>query len=127
MTGRAIAAVLVAVAVAAGACGGGGSDDGSGGKQTVIRFQFTGEPEEAAVYDLLIKAFEREHRDIDVRPTAIGKKSDHLAKLVTSFAGGSAPDLFLVNACCRPWSCRPPWKPVVARFRASPGQWHRCH
>ena len=35
---------------------------------TTIRFQFTGEPEEAAVYELLIDAFEAENPDIRVQP-----------------------------------------------------------
>ena len=57
---------------------------------TTIRFQFTGEPEEAAVYELLIDAFEAEHANVRVQAEAIGGKADHLAKLVTSFAGDEA-------------------------------------
>jgi len=93
---RSIASVGLAVALVASACA--GSDDGeTGGSTTVVQFHFTGEPEEAAVYDLLIEAFENQHPDIDVRPTAYGSKDDLLQHLVTSFAGGSAPDVFLLN------------------------------
>ena len=85
-------ALLGTLLLLAAACGGGSDDE-----RVTIQFHFTGEPEEAAVYDLLIEAFEKEHDDIDVRPTAYGSKGDLLEHLVTSFAGGSAPDLFLVN------------------------------
>ena len=78
---------LAALAVVVAACGGG---EGSAGAVTTIRFQFTGEPEEAAVYELLIDAFEAEHANVRVQAEAIGGKADHLAKLVTSFAGDEA-------------------------------------
>lgn len=82
------------------ACGdeGPGTGTGSGsGDATSVRFQFTGEPEEAAVYELVIDAFEAENPDVRVQAEAIGRKDDHLAKLVTSFAGGEPPDVFLLN------------------------------
>jgi multiple sugar transport system substrate-binding protein len=85
-----VVAVLGAVVAA---CGGGSSASDA----TTIRFQFTGEPEEAAVYELLIDAFEAENPDVRVRAEAIGSKADHIAKLVTSFAGGAPPDVFLLN------------------------------
>lgn len=90
-----VVAAVTLVGVASTACG----DDGSsgGGEHETIRFQFTGEPEEAAVYELVIDAFEAENQDVTVVAEAIGSKADHLAKLVTSFAGGAAPDVFLLN------------------------------
>ncbi len=88
LVGAAAATVLLA------GCGGPApSADGL----TTVRFQFTGEPEEAAVYELLIDAFEAENPDVRVQAEVIGSKADHLAKLVTSFAADEAPDVFLLN------------------------------
>lgn len=69
----------------------------AGGGTTVLRFQFAGEPEDAAVYDLLIEAFEKGRPKIDVEPTVYGSKGDLIQSLITSFAGGAPPDVFLLN------------------------------
>jgi multiple sugar transport system substrate-binding protein len=91
-----VAVTLVAgLGVVAASCGGGSESEAD--EVTTIRFQFTGEPEEAAVYDLLIDAFEAENPDVKVQAESYGSKGDQLAKLVSSFAGGEPPDVFLLN------------------------------
>lgn len=90
--GRAVLALLVPALLAAG-CGGG---DGESPRAS-ITIRVSGEPDETAVYDLLLEAFEREHPGIDGQAVPVAKQSDHIAKLVTSFAGGNPPDVFLLN------------------------------
>ncbi|HEX2051762.1 MAG TPA: sugar ABC transporter substrate-binding protein [Actinomycetota bacterium] len=86
-------AVVALVGAALVACAGGPS--GSGADEVV--FQASGDPEETAVYERLVAAFERAHPDVDVRFVPVADKDDHLARLTTSFTGGNAPDVFLVN------------------------------
>ena len=62
-----------------------------------IAFQVSGEAEEVAVYDALIRSFEKINPSIAVEMTAIADKDEHLAKLATSFSAGDPPDVFLVN------------------------------
>ena len=73
---------------------GGGVTSGSDG---VLRVQVSGEPEETKVYQAVVAAFEREHEDIDITLVEVPEKDEHLAKLATSFAGGDAPEVFLIN------------------------------
>lgn len=95
---RALLALLVPVLLVAG-CGDEGDDGASGqsGDRVSITIQVSGEPDETAVYDLLLEAFEKQHPEIDGQIVPVAKKSDHITKLVTSFAGGNAPDVFLLN------------------------------
>ena len=83
------------------ACSGQPTEDAAPGGDTevsaTIRFQVSGEAEEVAVYDAVIKAFENVNPNVQVEMTAIAEKDEHLAKLATSFAAGKAPDVFLVN------------------------------
>jgi multiple sugar transport system substrate-binding protein len=83
-----LAAVLAALAAS---CGGSGDGDGS------IRFLVFGDPPEINAYRALIKAFEQEEPEIDVQLVEASDREDLLAKLSTSLAGGSPPDLFLMN------------------------------
>jgi multiple sugar transport system substrate-binding protein len=62
-----------------------------------IRLQASGEAEETAVYDTLVKAFEDANPSIRVTLAKVAEKEDHLARLTTSFAAGRSPDIFLVN------------------------------
>jgi multiple sugar transport system substrate-binding protein len=86
-----VAAASVVAAVAAG-CG--GSDAGSDGP---VRFLVFGDPPEIRAYRQLIDAFEREEESADVQLVEASDRTDLLARLSTSFAGGSPFDLFLVN------------------------------
>jgi multiple sugar transport system substrate-binding protein len=86
---RGLLAVLVAV-LALGGCGGGdGSDE--------IRFLVFGEPEELRAYRTLIDAYERREDSGPVQLIEASDREDLLARLSTGFAGGSPPDVFLVN------------------------------
>lgn len=62
-----------------------------------ISVQVSGEPEETVVYETAVKAFQETSEDIDVELVTVPDKDDHLAKLTTAFAGGNAPDVFLIN------------------------------
>lgn len=94
MKGRAVLTLLVPALLGAG-CSDGDVERPS--PRVSITIQVSGEPDETAVYDLLLEAFEREHPGIDGQVVPVAKKSDHIAKLVTSFAGGNPPDVFLLN------------------------------
>lgn len=62
-----------------------------------LTVQVAGEPEETAAYEAVAAAFMKSRPDVDVEVIDIADKDDHLARLTTSFAGGDAPDVFLVN------------------------------
>lgn len=87
----AFASLLCAVGVAA--CGGsqGGSASGD------IRFLVFGEPEELRAYRTIVREFRRREPAIDVTLVTTSDRDDLLARLATSFAGGSPPDVFLLN------------------------------
>jgi multiple sugar transport system substrate-binding protein len=90
-----LAALLAALALAATACGGGnGGDDKLSGE---ISFLVFGEPEELKAYRDVIRAFKREQPRITVKLIEASDRDDLLARLSTSFAGGTPPDLFLLN------------------------------
>lgn len=88
-----LGAVVALSPIACTASTGSGSDAAGDS----IRFQVSGEPEEAAVYESLASAFMKQHRDVTVDVVTVAEKSDHLARLSTSFAAGDPPDVFLVN------------------------------
>jgi len=90
----AITVCLAAVVVAG--CGGGDSDGGSSSSGS-IRFLVFGDPPEINAYRTLIKAFAQDEPDIDVQLIEASDRDDLLARLSTSLAGGSPPDLFLMN------------------------------
>ena len=62
-----------------------------------IRLQLVADAVETAAYRDLIREFEARHPDIDVALRTIGRQRDHVTQLATAFAGGSPPDLFLIN------------------------------
>ena len=75
------------------ACGGDSSGDASGS----VRFLVFGDPPEINAYRTLIKSFRRAEPDIDVQLIEASDREDLIARLSTSIAGGSPPDLFLMN------------------------------
>ena len=85
---RFLAALACALCLAA--CGGGGGDGN-------IRFLVFGEPEEIKAYRTLIAAYERSDDAGDVQLIEASDREDLLARLSTSFAGGTPPDVFLLN------------------------------
>lgn len=86
---RAVTRAVLALALALAACGGASGE--------TVRFQIFGDAAEIAAYRVLIEAFEARAPDVRVELVAAPSQDDHGAKLATAFAGGSPPDLFLVN------------------------------
>ena len=82
----------IALAAIAASCGG----DTSAGSGSV-RFLVFGDPEEIQAFRDVIAAFERKQDDVDVQLVEAADREDLLTRLSTSFAGGSPPDLFLIN------------------------------
>ena len=79
-----------------------------------------GEPEELKAYRTLVSAFEKQNKDIDVKLIEASDRSDLLARLSTSFAGGTPPDLFLLNyRFYAQFAARGVLEPVQARMNAS--------
>jgi multiple sugar transport system substrate-binding protein len=91
---RAALSSLAACALASLAAGCGGSSAGASG---AVRFLVFGEPEEIKAYRTLVDAFEREQDDVTVQLVEAADRDDLLTRLSTSFAGGSPPDVFLIN------------------------------
>ncbi len=87
-------AVLVA---ALAACGGGDAE--SGGEQVSgdVSFLVFGEAEELKAFRAVVDAFREVEPDVTVKLIEASDRDDLLARLSTSFAGGSPPDLFLLN------------------------------
>ena len=85
------AALIATLALLAASCG--GSEDASGS----IRLLVFGDPPELDAYRAVIKAFEEIEPDIDVTLIEASDRDDLIARLSTSLAGGSPPDLFLMN------------------------------
>ena len=95
MTVLRIAAAVFAIAVLPVASGCGG--DSEGGSSGSISFLVFGDPPEINAYRTLITAFEKAEPDVDVQLIEASDLEDLLARLSTSLAGGSPPDLFLMN------------------------------
>ena len=75
-------------------CGGG---DSSGERSGSVSFLVFGDPPEINAYRTLIRSFEEAEPDIDVQLIEASDREDLIARLSTSLAGGSPPDLFLMN------------------------------
>lgn len=86
------AALLIALLLALSACGG-----GSKSATAAVTFQIFGDAAEIKAYQSLIDAFEAENPGASVSLIPVPSQSDHAAKLSAGFAGGSPPDLFLIN------------------------------
>jgi multiple sugar transport system substrate-binding protein len=88
-----LAAALLALLAAS--CG--GDEAGSGGDAASIDFLVFGDPEELKAYRELISAFGERQSDVRVRLVEASDRDDLIARLSTSFAGGTPPDVFLIN------------------------------
>jgi multiple sugar transport system substrate-binding protein len=91
---RTLKALVLAVLVLAVATSCGGSDSGAKGN---VDFLVFGDPEELQAYRNIIAEYERENEGAEVRLIEASDRDDLIARLSTSFAGGSPPDLFLIN------------------------------
>jgi multiple sugar transport system substrate-binding protein len=89
---RILSVLAASVALLAG-CGGGSAGESSGS----IRFLVFGDPPEINAYRTLIRSFAEAEPDIDVQLVEASDREDLIARLSTSLAGGSPPDLFLMN------------------------------
>ena len=92
---RVLLPVLLSAALLT-ACGGGsgGTDDDLVGRLTV---QAAGGEGELAALRTLIESYEQARPGVEVSFTGVPNQGDHIAKLSTAFAGGSPPDVFLLN------------------------------
>ena len=99
---RSIARGLVALGlVLLAACAGSDSQaDSPGDPQRAsgsIRFLVFGDPAELSAFRDVVAAFQREQRDVTVSLIEASDRADLIARLSTSIAGGSPPDVFLLN------------------------------
>jgi multiple sugar transport system substrate-binding protein len=84
-----IAALVALVALACSGSPGSDSD--------AVQVMVFGEPEELRAYRDLIAAFAEEEPGVPVQLVEASDRTDLIARLSTSFSGGSPPDLFLLN------------------------------
>jgi multiple sugar transport system substrate-binding protein len=89
--------LLLCVLVLAGCGGDGGGNGGSGDVSGDVSFMVFGDPEEIQAYRDVIAAYENENPDVDVKMIEASDRDDLIARLSTSFAAGTPPDLFLLN------------------------------
>jgi len=93
---RGILLLLLCALVLAG-CGGDGGGSGGGDVSGEVSFMVFGDPEEIQAYRDVIAAYENENPDVDVKMIEASDRDDLIARLSTSFAAGTPPDLFLLN------------------------------
>jgi multiple sugar transport system substrate-binding protein len=105
----------------AASCGG---DDDDGGEPAAasgeISFMVFGEPEELKAYRSVIDAYKEKQPDVTVNLIEASDRSDLIARLSTSFAGGTPPDLFLLNyRFYGQFAARDVLEPIEERLHAS--------
>ena len=76
------------------ACGGSEEEER---KKANVSFLAFGDPEEIKAFRDVIAAYKEEDPDTTVQLIEASDRDDLLARLGTSFAGGTPPDLFLIN------------------------------
>lgn len=89
--GRVVTALLALLLVLPTACAGPGQ-----GSRDAVSVLLFGDPEELAAYRALIEDFES-GSDVEVDLVEASDRDDLIARLATSIAGGSPPDVFLLN------------------------------
>ncbi|MFN2469175.1 MAG: sugar ABC transporter substrate-binding protein [Gaiellaceae bacterium] len=111
---------MLALLLAAGA-GCGGSDEPSGGELSgTVSFMAFGEPEELKAFRGVIAAYEDVQPAVEVQLIEASDRQDLLARLSTSFSGGSPPDLFLINyRFYGQFAAKGVLEPIGSRFAAS--------
>jgi len=95
MKRRVFSAACVALMLAAASgCGGSSSGEDASGP---VSFLIFGDPEEVDAYRTLLRAYREAEPEAEVELIEAGDRSDLIARLSTSIAGGTPPDLFLMN------------------------------
>jgi multiple sugar transport system substrate-binding protein len=91
--------ILLALLCALMLAGCGGDDGGSSGADLSgdVDFMVFGDPEEIQAFRNVIGAYENEQPDVNVNLIEASDRDDLIARLSTSFAAGTPPDLFLLN------------------------------
>lgn len=87
--------LLVVLALMAGVAVGCGGDAAS--PSGTVRFLVFGDPEELEAYRHVIGAFHKREPDVRVQLIEASDREDLIARVSTGFAGGSPPDIFLIN------------------------------
>jgi multiple sugar transport system substrate-binding protein len=93
---------LLAMALLVGALAACGGDDneasgGGGDLSGEVSFLVFGEPEELKAFRGVVTGFREVEPNVRVKLIEASDRDDLLARLSTSFAGGTPPDLFLLN------------------------------
>jgi multiple sugar transport system substrate-binding protein len=89
--------LLLLCALVLAGCGGDDGGSGGGDVSGEVSFMVFGDPEEIQAYRDVIAAYENENPDVDVKMIEASDRDDLIARLSTSFAAGTPPDLFLLN------------------------------
>lgn len=106
-------AALVSGVLFATAC----SDGEPGGP---VRLLVSGSPEELAAFRTLVEAYEKDNRGTDIQLIEASDADDLITRLSTSIAGGTPPDIFLINyRAYGQFAARDAIEPVDERLRAS--------
>jgi multiple sugar transport system substrate-binding protein len=88
----------IAVAITFGLAGCGEDERRSSSNPSgEVSFMVFGDPDEIQGFKNMIAAYENEQPDVKVEMIEAADRDDLIARLSTSFAGGTPPDLFLLN------------------------------
>lgn len=68
-----------------------------GGSSAQVSFMIFGDPAEIAAYEGLVAAFHEQHPDTRVELIKVADQADYRARLAADFAGGTPPDVMLIN------------------------------
>jgi multiple sugar transport system substrate-binding protein len=94
---RRLSAVLTLLLLTAGLLAACGRGDDAGGPTGPVRLLVFGSPDELAAYRQLADEYRKASPNGSVQLVEASDRSDLIAKLSTSIAGGSPPDVFLMN------------------------------
>jgi multiple sugar transport system substrate-binding protein len=102
MTGARWSAALAVLALLVAGCTGGGAEPQPAGEpggdvSGRVSLLVFGAPEELQAFRNLVTSFGRVEPDVEVKLIEASDRDDLLARLSTSFAAGTPPDLFLLN------------------------------
>jgi multiple sugar transport system substrate-binding protein len=93
---RALLFAVFAVLLAAG-CGGDEGGNEGGKVSGDVNFMVFGDPEEIQAYRDVIAEYKNQQPGVNVKLIEASDRDDLIARLGTSFSGGTPPDLFLLN------------------------------